>query len=53
MTLGAVSDVFYGKIVVEVLTARAGVSRDPAADQVALTQQVAATYGVVGSGGRS
>ena len=53
MTLGAVSEVFYGKTVVEVLTARADVGRDPAADQLALTQQVAATYGVAGSGGKS
>jgi len=51
MTLGAVSVVFYGETVIEVLTARADVGRDPAADQLALTQQVAATYGVVGPGG--
>jgi hypothetical protein len=53
MALGAVSSVFYGATVIKVLTRSAGVGRDPAADQLALTQQVAATYGLVGSGGAS
>ena len=52
MTLGASSVVFYGPTVIEVLTRSANVGRDPAADQLALTQQVAATYGLVGPGGR-
>jgi len=47
MTLGAVSVVFYGDTVIEVLTRSADIGRDPAADQLALTQQVAATYGLV------
>jgi len=47
MTLGAVSVVFYDDTAIEVLTRSADVGRDPAADQIALTQQVAATYGLV------
>jgi len=53
MTLGASSVVFYGETVIEVLTSRADRGRDPAADQLALTQQVAATYGLAGSGNAS
>lgn len=53
MTLGAVSVVFNGETVIEVLTVSAGVGRDPAADELALTQQVAATYGPAGSGSGS
>ena len=51
MTSEAVSDVFYGNTVIEVLLSRGDVDRDRPADQLALTQQVAATYGLVAPGG--
>lgn len=53
MTSGAFSVVFYGETVIEILTARADVGRDPAADQLALTQQVAASHGLVEADGGS
>lgn len=53
MTLGATSAVFWGETVIKFTTKRGEVDRDHAADLVALTQQVAASYGLEGSGGAS
>lgn len=45
-TLGASASVFFGDTLVGVTTSRGDVGRDPAVDMLALTLQVAATYGL-------
>jgi hypothetical protein len=51
MTLGATSAVFWGETVIMFTTSRGEVDRDHAADLVALTRQVADSYGLDGLDG--
>lgn len=46
MTLGSTASVFFGDTLVRVTTVRGDVGRDPVQDLLALTLQVAASYGL-------